>query len=73
MSISIVRHSEPSHLDEAPFGCLCYVNHTKDFDLYVQVSKKDLPNWEFMGNFSNDTQSDYIDALIHKRLYLTSP
>lgn len=45
----IVRHGTPGTLDEAPHGTACFVQHGKEHYVYVQVSKTEIPRWEFMG------------------------
>lgn len=47
----IVRHGQPGMLDEAPHGTLCFVPQGNEHDIYMQVSRTDLPRWELMGTY----------------------
>lgn len=62
----ILRHAAPSLLDELPYGTACKVSVEDKFDLYVQVSKHELenPNWMFIGTFDKDVSEFIIEEEI---------
>ena len=67
----LVRRSEPSELDIAPYGTKCKVmdHHHDAYDLYLQVGyNEDAPSWELLGNFSSKTHPDLLKELVETRL-----
>jgi hypothetical protein len=69
--MTIVRHSQPSSLDQAAYGSKCIVkdNHGSDYELYIQTSKdEDRPKWDIVGIFNDQSSQFYIDQLIDMRL-----
>lgn len=61
----ITRYGQPGILDEAEHGTACFVPHGKEYDIYVQVSQRDVPRWELMGTYparySNEQLKEEID------------
>lgn len=55
-TLIILRHEEPSVMDELPFGTACKVVLGEEFKLFVQVNKHEgeKPNWLFIGTFNDD-------------------
>lgn len=69
--ITIVRHSSPTSLDQAPHGSKCIVkdNHHSDYELYVQAGKdEDHPKWDLVGVFNDKSSDFYIEQLVSMRL-----
>ena len=67
----LIRHSEPSELDMAPYGTVCKVidRHSKFYDIYLQVGyNEDEPHWELLGNFCENTHQDLLKTLIESRI-----
>ncbi len=57
---TIVRYGPPSNLDKHPYGTRVVVyKNTEDtlYDLWIQLSNQDEPNWEYMGEFRKDHKS----------------
>jgi len=68
--IVLVRRSEPTELDIAPYGTQCKVmDHYDGFDMYLQVgSNEDHPCWDLLGNFTTKAHPDLLKDLIDARL-----
>lgn len=65
---TIIRYSIPSKYDLFPFGTICKSIKTfkKDFEVYVQVSrKKDNPCWESLGIFKEDMENIIPEKVSH--------
>lgn len=55
----LIRHGEPSNLDQAPYGTLCKSVKTlcDTFEVYVQISEnEEIPCWEKVGIFNSETE-----------------
>lgn len=67
----VIRHSEPTVLDQLPFKSQCRIPRPNQlsFDLYVQISKdEEKPRWEYGGYFLSAEKPETISKLIEKRL-----
>lgn len=60
---TIVRYGPPSNLDKHPYGTRIVIHKNEDtaYDLWVQLSNQDEPNWEYMGEFRKD-EKPQVDA-----------
>jgi len=67
----VIRHSEPTILDELPFGSQCKVPRPNklSYELYVQTSKDSTnPKWEFGGYFLVAEKDDEVNKLVNAKL-----
>lgn len=66
----LIRRSEPSELDIAPYGTQCKVfDGHESYDLYLQVGyDEDNPNWELMGKYTIKAHPEILKELIEARL-----
>jgi hypothetical protein len=67
--LMLTRHSQPSELDQHPYGTACKVNIQETYDIYLQVSEdEDNPNWELLGNYNLTHEQDLLFTEMHARL-----
>jgi hypothetical protein len=56
---TIIRHSAPSKLDQAPKGTECKVENGEEYQLYVQCSSQEEdPQWQLMGTYQKEEKKD---------------
>ena len=66
MDNEILRHSEPSSLDQSTYGTRCKVVKGNEFDMYVQMNHDDShPNWVFVNSYPLDCPQIVIDDQIN--------
>lgn len=68
--MTLIRRSEPTKFDLAPYGTQYKVFDNHDnYDLYLQLSyNEDEPNWELLGNFSTKTHPELLMEIIEGRI-----
>lgn len=68
--MTLIRRSEPTKFDLAPYGTQYKVFDNHDnFDLYLQVGyNEDEPNWDLLGNFNLKTHPELLQEIIEARL-----
>lgn len=68
--MTLIRRSEPTKFDLAPYGTQYKVFNNHDgYDLYLQVSfDDDQPNWDLLGTFSIKSHPNLLKELIEGRL-----
>ncbi len=69
--ITIVRHSAPTSLDQAPYGSKCIMKHShhNSYEVHLQISKNtEKPNWDYLGTFNEYSSDQYIEQMISDRL-----
>lgn len=66
----LVRRSEPTEFDIAPYGTQCKViDHHDGYDLYLQIGyNEDEPKWDLIGNFAIKNNPELIKDIIEIRL-----
>lgn len=64
----IERFGQPGKHDELPYRTVCKVKNNKNdiYEIYFQVSKDDIPHWEYMGLCSSSTPPEFIEQMLHE-------